>query len=151
MAHFDCCFFFFKQKTAYEMRISDWSSDVCSSDLDSGQLSLQALSEQADNVSEIVLLIQQLAAQTNLLALNAAIEAARAGEAGRGFAVVANEVTTLAAQTHGAVGKIGEILDGVRNRMTHTDVSMELIAENIRQMLSQASAIAESDRKSTRL
>src|SRR3546814_8497536 len=27
------CFFFFKQKTAYEMRISDWSSDVCSSDL----------------------------------------------------------------------------------------------------------------------
>src|SRR3546814_4036959 len=31
-----CCFFFFKQKTAYEMRISDWSSDVCSSDLLSG-------------------------------------------------------------------------------------------------------------------
>src|SRR3546814_8528894 len=33
----DCCcvvvFFLFKQKTAYEMRISDWSSDVCSSDL----------------------------------------------------------------------------------------------------------------------
>src|SRR3546814_10118129 len=31
------CFFFFKQKTAYEMRISDWSSDVCSSDLDPTQ------------------------------------------------------------------------------------------------------------------
>src|SRR3546814_13989643 len=29
----DCVFFFFKQKTAYEMRISDWSSDVCSTDL----------------------------------------------------------------------------------------------------------------------
>src|SRR3546814_1158096 len=29
-------FFFFKQKTAYEMRISDWSSDVCSSDLQPG-------------------------------------------------------------------------------------------------------------------
>src|SRR3546814_686261 len=29
-----CLFFFFKQKTAYDMRISDWSSDVCSSDLD---------------------------------------------------------------------------------------------------------------------
>src|SRR3546814_4609730 len=28
-----CVVFFFKQKTAYEMRISDWSSDVCSSDL----------------------------------------------------------------------------------------------------------------------
>src|SRR3546814_9582573 len=31
-----CFFFFFKQKTAYEMRISDWSSDVCSSDLPLG-------------------------------------------------------------------------------------------------------------------
>src|SRR3546814_3352951 len=30
---FALCIFFFKQKTAYEMRISDWSSDVCSSDL----------------------------------------------------------------------------------------------------------------------
>src|SRR3546814_3841874 len=30
---FFCIFFFFKQKTAYELRISDWSSDVCSSDL----------------------------------------------------------------------------------------------------------------------
>src|SRR3546814_20125927 len=29
----DCRFFFFMQKTAYELRISDWSSDVCSSDL----------------------------------------------------------------------------------------------------------------------
>src|SRR3546814_7818456 len=32
-------FFFFKQKSAYEMRISDWSSDVCSSDLQVGQVS----------------------------------------------------------------------------------------------------------------
>src|SRR3546814_9351490 len=31
--HIMYCFFFYKQKTAYEMRISDWSSDVCSSDL----------------------------------------------------------------------------------------------------------------------
>src|SRR3546814_17363581 len=33
MYYFTVVFFFFKQKTAYEMRISDWSSDVCSSDL----------------------------------------------------------------------------------------------------------------------
>src|SRR3546814_8675380 len=30
---YSCSIFFFKQKTAYEVRISDWSSDVCSSDL----------------------------------------------------------------------------------------------------------------------
>src|SRR3546814_7099355 len=34
-------FFFFKQKTAYEMRISDWSSDVCSSDLTLGPLTVE--------------------------------------------------------------------------------------------------------------
>src|SRR3546814_625372 len=34
--------FFFKQKTAYEMRISDWSSDVCSSDLDCDRACAQA-------------------------------------------------------------------------------------------------------------
>src|SRR3546814_3651502 len=33
-----CCVFFFKQKTAYELRISNWSSDVCSSDLAKGRL-----------------------------------------------------------------------------------------------------------------
>src|SRR3546814_10460320 len=36
-------FFFFKQKTAYEMRISDWSSDVCSSDLLTQRILLQML------------------------------------------------------------------------------------------------------------
>src|SRR3546814_3117838 len=42
----DVCFvFFFKQKTAYEMRISDWSSDVCSSDL---KAAVAALSDEAE-------------------------------------------------------------------------------------------------------
>src|SRR3546814_5991936 len=37
LLYLSLCFFFFKQKTAYEMRISDWSSDVCSSDLNDKQ------------------------------------------------------------------------------------------------------------------
>src|SRR3546814_18269438 len=49
-------FFFFKQKTAYEMRISDWSSDVCSSDLagDTGSPEVQVaiLSERIKNLTE---------------------------------------------------------------------------------------------------
>src|SRR3546814_6137121 len=45
---FVVCFFFFKQKTAYEMRISDWSSDVCSSDLKGGlRNAVQSLSVSA--------------------------------------------------------------------------------------------------------
>src|SRR3546814_5460517 len=40
-------FFFFKQKTAYEMRISDWSSDVCSSDLAAPDVGLRLASKVA--------------------------------------------------------------------------------------------------------
>src|SRR3546814_1289945 len=45
-------FFFFKQKTAYEMRISDWSSDVCSSDLIATRLaaSIETALELADGI-----------------------------------------------------------------------------------------------------
>src|SRR3546814_8636989 len=46
-------FFFFKQKTAYEMRISDWSSDVCSSDL-RGQTFAVRAAPRADRNSRVV-------------------------------------------------------------------------------------------------
>src|SRR3546814_9823479 len=36
------CVFFYKQKTSYERRISDWSSDVCSSDLDHADIGIEA-------------------------------------------------------------------------------------------------------------
>src|SRR3546814_6002455 len=42
-----CSFFLFKQKTAYEMRISDWSSDVCSSDLHSANEASNAPTHQS--------------------------------------------------------------------------------------------------------
>src|SRR3546814_7988741 len=45
------CLFFFKQKTAYELRISDWSSDVCSSDL-RARLSIEAGGTHAALVSD---------------------------------------------------------------------------------------------------
>src|SRR3546814_4669663 len=43
--------FFFKQKTAYEMRISDWSSDVCSSDLQVAALKLDGVAADSINSS----------------------------------------------------------------------------------------------------
>src|SRR3546814_5608269 len=53
---FDCFFFFFfKQKTAYEMRISDWSSDVCSSDLvESDRTPISAPQPTVDRTGDLV-------------------------------------------------------------------------------------------------
>src|SRR3546814_20938845 len=48
-----CCFFFFKQKTAYEMRISDWSSDVCSSDLGTAEQDMTAAVGKGSTIGEI--------------------------------------------------------------------------------------------------
>src|SRR3546814_6733663 len=45
-----CFFFFFKQKTAYDLRISDWSSDVCSSDLNRLRLQPVILEHEFGNI-----------------------------------------------------------------------------------------------------
>src|SRR3546814_6083289 len=53
-------FFFFKQKTAYEMRISDWSSDVCSSDLEMGLINAAVPADRLD--SEVDAIVDDLLA-----------------------------------------------------------------------------------------
>src|SRR3546814_1099062 len=49
-----CVFFFFKQKTAYELRISDWSSDVCSSDLVAGTPATAVLELAEESLIDLV-------------------------------------------------------------------------------------------------
>ena len=80
-----------------------------------------ALSEQSQQIGEIIATVGDLADQSNMLALNAAIEAARAGEHGRGFAVVAQEIRVLAEQSKLATAQVRTILSDIQ-RVTNAAV-----------------------------
>ncbi len=79
------------------------------------------LSEQTQQIGEIIATVNNLADQSRMLALNASVEAARAGEEGKGFAVVAMEVRNLADQNRDATVQVREILGEIQ-RATNSAV-----------------------------
>jgi methyl-accepting chemotaxis protein len=122
---------------------------------------MTAIARSADEINQIIGLIDGIAFQTNLLALNAGVEAARAGDAGKGFAVVATEVRALAQRSADAardiralistsseqvasgvdlVGQAGTVLSGIVQRVGEIN---DLVAEIATNAQSQADSLQQ--------
>ncbi|GGF73182.1 hypothetical protein GCM10011332_29020 [Terasakiella brassicae] len=113
---------------------------------------ISVLEQNVSQISELVVLINDIAYQTNMLALNATIEAARAGAAGKGFAVVAGEVKTLANQTAYATDEIAKQIELVQTS-TRTSVeainSVSNVIEEIRVVSTSISTAIEQQKATT--
>jgi len=123
-----------------------------------GQNSTKNTLQTMRNISEKIMVINEIAEKTDLLAINAAIEAARAGESGKGFAVVATEVRKLAEKSQSAANQIidltvsgvevaqksGEILSRIVPDVQKTARLVQEITTFSKEQTANANQISES-------
>jgi methyl-accepting chemotaxis protein len=119
---------------------------------------LEHLSQDAEQIKHVLLVISDIADQTNLLALNAAIEAARAGEHGRGFAVVADEVRKLAertqkslAESNSTVSIIVQSVNDATEMMSRSASEIKRLGEHAREVESVMSESVHEIEEAARL
>ncbi|WP_417320631.1 methyl-accepting chemotaxis protein [Emcibacter sp.] len=120
------------------------AADTTFTETESINSSTMELSDAAEAMNRIVVLIEDIASQINLLALNATIESARAGEAGKGFAVVAGEVKNLANQVSDAIGQISGEINRMQNVSSDVVSRLGAISSSIGDLQGNVNGIADA-------
>ncbi|MCP1613068.1 glycine betaine/proline transport system ATP-binding protein [Azospirillum lipoferum] len=136
----------FRSLEDIRLRIDD-SARIASSAVEQARKadqSVHSLRKSAEDIGNVVRIIDEITGQTNLLALNATIEAARAGEAGKGFAVVAQEVRQLASQTAKATQDVSLRIQAMQDATGNAAQSLQSITAVIEEISTISLAIARS-------
>ncbi len=103
---------------------------------------MSGIEKSAQQISQIIGVIDEIAFQTNLLALNAGVEAARAGDAGKGFAVVASEVRALAQRSAEAAKEIKALISA---SSAQVDQGVDLVGQTGKALERIVAQVAEID------
>ncbi len=104
--------------------------------------SVEGIQKSAQQMNEIIGVIDSLAFQTNILALNAAVEAARAGEQGRGFAVVAAEVRSLAQRSAASSREIRELIQASGQQVSTSVAQIRAAGTNMTEIVNGVRGVA---------
>ena len=85
----------------------------------------QKLSEQMEEITNVLDQLNAISSKTTMLALNASIEAARAGSAGVGFAVVAEQVKTLAVDSSKCANEVAVVVSSIQEQIVKTSAQLD--------------------------
>jgi methyl-accepting chemotaxis protein len=100
-------------------------------------VAMDNIAKSSQEISQIIVVIDEIAFQTNLLALNAGVEAARAGETGRGFAVIASEVRALAQRSAEAAKEIKGLISTSSSQVSEGVVLVGEAGETLKRIVAQ--------------
>lgn len=103
---------------------------------------IDSLVERSKEISNILGIIEGIAAETNILALNASVEAARAGEFGKGFAVVASEIRKLATNTSESSQTISRNINLIQTDVSKAYKAVEVITDEVKRNSADINSIS---------